>query len=44
MNIMKSVLTMSMIKCWNRSPREFEPSPTVEIFKYRLGKYLAGVV
>jgi len=44
LGIRKKFFTMSMVRCWNRLPREAVDAPSLEVFKARLDGALSNRV
>ena len=44
LDIRKNCFTVRVARAWNRLPREVVLSPSLEIFKRRLDRHLAGVL
>ena len=44
LDIRKNYFTVRVARAWNRLPREVVLSPSLEIFKRRLDRHLAGVL
>jgi len=44
LNMRKNFFTLRVIEHWNRLPREFVDSPSLEIFKTRLDKVLCSLL
>ena len=44
LDIMKNFLTVGVVRCWNRFPREVVDAPSLEAFKARLDGTLSNLV
>jgi len=44
LDIMKNFLTVRVVRCWNRFPREVVDAPSLEAFKARLDGTLSKLV